>query len=87
VDIRSTSNFKRKIKKVIDKNRGLSFIIDEKIAYLQKDPSHPGLRLHKLSGKKQEYWSISIKSNLRIIFRYTLEGILFTNIGSHDEVY
>jgi proteic killer suppression protein len=30
----------------------------------------PGLRLHPLKGEKQEFWSVTISGNWRIIFRF-----------------
>jgi len=51
----------------------------------QKNPLHPSLRLHMLTGKLSEYWSISITKNYRIIFQRMENGdILFMSIGSHD---
>lgn len=52
-----------------------------------KNPKHPSLRLHKLSRKNIELWSISIKGNLQIIFQYVKKGILITDISSHNQVY
>jgi len=40
-----------------------------------------------LSGKKIEEWSISITDSIRVIFQYIPEGIVLTDIGTHDEVY
>ncbi len=82
----ATSQFIRKLNKITHKNSLLSQQINRKLVVLKQSPDHPNLRLHKLTGRKQE-WSISIKSDLRIIFQYTPTGILFTDIGSHDEVY
>jgi mRNA-degrading endonuclease YafQ of YafQ-DinJ toxin-antitoxin module len=52
---------------------------------LQTPPTHPSLKLHKLSGKDR--WSIKVKPNVIITFTYVKNGLLLTNIGSHDEVY
>ena len=85
--IYTTAHFERKYKKLIKKNPRLSSQIDKKVSLVQKNLSHPSLRLHKLSGKKIETWSFSIETNLRIIFKKVKGGILMIDIGSHDEVY
>jgi len=79
--------FLKKYKKLTKNNNVLSEVIDDKIAVFKKNQNHSSLRLHKLSGKKVNQWSISIKKDLRIIFQYIKEGILLTNIGPHNEVY
>ncbi len=48
------------------------------------NPFHPSLRLHKLKGKLQGLWSISIDRKNRIIFDALENGeVLFVSIGSH----
>lgn len=79
--------FQKKYKKLIKNNPKLSQLIDEKFSLFKINSKHSSLRLHKLKGKTVNQWSISIKGDLRIIFQYVKEGILVTNIGSHNEVY
>lgn len=46
---------------------------------------HPSLRLHKLKGKFQEVWSISITMQYRILFKVKgNDAILFISIGTHS---
>ena len=78
--------FLKNYKKLISKNPSLRQIIKNKIKLFEENPLHPSLRIHKLSGK-QEQWSIGIKSDLRIVFQYIDNGILLVNIGSHNQVY
>jgi len=85
--IHTTSHFERQLHKLARGNTLLPVILDQKTEILIKDEKYPGLKLHKLSGNKKEYWSISILPNVRAIFRYTLDGIFFTDIGTHDQVY
>ncbi|MBU0981815.1 type II toxin-antitoxin system RelE/ParE family toxin [Patescibacteria group bacterium] len=45
---------------------------------------HPSLRLHKLRGKLDGLWSISIDMKYRLIFKPLDDGvILFVSIGLH----
>lgn len=48
------------------------------------NPFHPSIRLHKLKGKLNGLWSISIDRKYRIIFKPLDDGIiLFISIGTH----
>jgi len=83
----ASSHFQKKYIKIVKKKPKIIKIVEQKIALLQSNPQHPSLRLHKLTGKLANSWSISIKTNLRIIFQYVDSNILLINIGPHDEVY
>lgn len=49
-----------------------------------KEPFTNSLRLHKLKGNLDNYWSISIDKNYRAIFRVINGRIAhFTSIGTH----
>ena len=50
----------------------------------RKNAFHPSLRLHKLKGKLDGLWSISIDMKYRIIFKPLDDGvILFVSVGMH----
>lgn len=50
----------------------------------RENPFHPSLKLHKLKGKLDSLWSISIDMKYRIIFKPLENGvILFISIGAH----
>jgi addiction module RelE/StbE family toxin len=57
----------------------------KKETLFRENPFHPSLRLHKLKGKLDGLWSISIDMKYRIIFK-PLEGgvILFISAGMHS---
>lgn len=49
-----------------------------------ENPFHPSLRLHKLSGRMDGHWSISVDRRYRIIFMPIENGnMLFISIGTH----
>jgi len=77
----------KKYRKLVKTDPKLRNTLDKKLKLVSKNPNHPSLRLHKLSSRKLEEWSISVKGNLRMVFSYTKDGICITDIGSHDEVY
>lgn len=57
----------------------------KKEALFRVNPFHPSLRLHKLKGKLEGLWSISIDMKHRIIFKPLEDGVvLFVSIGGHS---
>ena len=82
-----SSSYIRAYKRKIKNNPQMTVTIKEKIALFQTNPTNPTLSLHKLKDKKQDVWSFSVERDLRILFVYIVEGILFIHIGTHDEVY
>ncbi len=57
---------------------------DKALALVQKNAFYPSLRLHKLSGKMNGYWSISIDRRYRIVFLPLKDGdVQFMSIGTH----
>ena len=58
--------------------------IEKVFLLFQDNPFHPSLRLHQLSGKLKEFWSVSIDLKYRIMFKFTGEGnALFVSVGTH----
>lgn len=82
-----SNEFIKSYKKVTKKNSFLKEKIKLTLSIFKDNPRHPSLRLHRLKGKMVEDWSISVQSDLRIIFIYVSGGILLVDIGSHKEVY
>lgn len=82
-----TPYFRRKYVKLARKDKFLSELMDKHVHALILGNRIPSAHIHKLTGNKREYWSISVKQNLRVVFKYSTQGIIFIDIGSHDEVY
>jgi len=87
MNIYLSSEFIKNFKKLTRKNPSLKNKIKEKLKLFQENPTHPSLRIHKLVGKKEQGWSISVESDLRIIFIFVKDEVLLVDIGKHDEVY
>ncbi len=85
--IHETSNFSKRIEKLTKRNPRLRQKIDKKLQLLLTDLGNNSLRLHKIEGKEDSIWSISIDMKLRILFTYVENGILLFDIGTHNEVY
>jgi addiction module RelE/StbE family toxin len=78
----------KEIAKIYKKDKKLAVKIQSQILLFEKNSKHPSLRLHKLSGKLDNLWSISITMSIRIVYRIIdHETAYFIDIGTHDEVY
>jgi len=62
---------------------------EKTLKLLELNPSHPSLRLHRLTGPLQDLHSVSINISYRITLEFLLEDgkIVPVNVGSHDDVY
>lgn len=81
-----SSGFVRSFHKIVKRDKAFRTKMKHTLTIFQNNPKHSSLRLHKLTGKKEQ-WSISITRSIRLLFQYTNDGILLTNVGTHDEVY
>ena len=84
-----TESYAKKIRRFLKKHPALFKKYEKTIFFLESNPHHPSLRLHKLQGKMNEYYSISIDMEYRIIIDFIIvdELIYLLDVGSHDEVY
>jgi mRNA-degrading endonuclease YafQ of YafQ-DinJ toxin-antitoxin module len=80
-----SSNFQRKLDKLLQKEPQLKNRINKTFRFMLSDLNYPALRLHKLSGTN--IWSVSVDMENRIIFSWEKDGLFLLDIGSHDEVY
>ncbi len=53
---------------LIDTVENILFVLDEALSV--QDLTIPRYRLHSLKGKCKGYWSVTVKANWRIIFRF-----------------
>lgn len=76
------------ITKIRKKDRKLYERIEKQINFFELNPFHPSLRRHKLTGKYENVWSISINMSVRMIYILIDEDTAyFIQIGKHEEVY
>ncbi len=87
--IELTEAYKKKEKKFFKKHSNLINKYSRNMQILQQNPSHPSLQLHKLSGKLQDYYSISIDMSYLVVIEFIIEDEIIKpiNIGTHDEAY
>ena len=55
---------------------------------LQVNPAHPGLQFHKLDrARDQNFWSVRVSSDVRIIVHRTQNSLLLCYVDHHDNAY
>lgn len=84
-----TDDYIKRATKFIKKHPELNSQYEKTLKLLKINPSHPSLRLHKLSGKLSELYSVSINMTYRISIDFVINDkkIIPINVGKHDEVY
>jgi mRNA-degrading endonuclease YafQ of YafQ-DinJ toxin-antitoxin module len=88
MNIKFSAKVDKAVAKIDRTDRKLGRRIEKQLILFASDPTHPSLRLHKLSGKQQNTWSISITMSIRMVYRLIDENTAyFTSIGTHEEVY
>lgn len=87
MDFSIASGLEKELKKIKFRNNKLFIRIGKQLLLFQRDHMHPSLRPHKLTGKTKNIWSISIDSNIRMLYILDEKGACFFDIGTHDEVY
>lgn len=88
-EIEYTPQYEKKLYKFLKKHASIISRYKKTISLVEVNPFHPSLRLHKLSGKLQEVYSISIDMQYRISIEFYIENkkVIPINIGTHDEIY
>lgn len=84
-----TQQYEKRSKKFFQKHPLFLERYEKILTLLLMNPQHPSLRLHKLSGKQEGYYSVSITISYRLIIYFAIveDAIVPVDIGSHDEVY
>jgi mRNA-degrading endonuclease YafQ of YafQ-DinJ toxin-antitoxin module len=84
-----TENYLKRAAKFIKRHPEILPQYEKTLKLLELNPSHPSLRLHRLSGPLRELHSVPINISYRITLEFLLEDgmIVLVNVGSHDEVY
>ena len=77
--------FLRQIKKKYTKNPSLRKKVVKQVKLFKRDTNFPSLKTHKLTGKRSDQYAFWIEANLRIIFIYSGQDIIFTDIVTHDQ--
>lgn len=76
-----------RLEKLKSKDKILAQRIEKQLELFAQNHLHPSLRTHKLAGKLENFWSISIDKRIRMVFTLDERGAYFIDIGTHDQVY
>ncbi len=87
--VETTSEFDRRADKFFRKHPELRERFAGFILELRRDPFQPQFRLHRLSGKLDGLYAISLTYSTRLLLTIlvTERTITLLDIGTHDEVY
>ena len=82
----TTKVYERKLKKFKKQHPDQKQNYQRVITLLCNDPYHPTLKLHRLNGGFQEYHSVSLSFQYRIMVDFIIKEneIILIDIGSHD---
>lgn len=81
-EIKTSPLFERHYKKV---SQTIKEKAKDKEALFRKEPFHPSLKTHKLSGGDKDCWAFWINYSHRVKFIFLGENrVLFLDIGTHD---
>lgn len=81
------------LKKIKQKDLKLAGRIEKQLTLFAQDSKHPSLRTHKLTGKVENRWSISITKSIRMVYVVVQSEedqestAYFVAIGTHDQAY
>ncbi len=80
--------FKKIYKKKVSNNQDLKKKFWNTLKLFTKNPFNQKLKTHKLRGKLEGLWALSITYDCRLIFKFIKKDeVLLIDIGEHDEVY
>ena len=81
-------SFTRDSKKLIKKNPELREKLREALELFVKEPYHPLLGTHKLSGKLKGHHAFGLGYDCRVVIKFIDQGkVALISIGEHEEVY
>lgn len=81
MEIEYSSHFKRAYQKL---DIAIQKKVERKETLFRKDPFSTTLETHKLHGKIKEFYSFSIDSKFRIVFKFiTSKKVIFLDVGDH----
>ncbi|VAX16436.1 hypothetical protein MNBD_IGNAVI01-1718 [hydrothermal vent metagenome] len=84
-----TDIYIKKARKFAKRHPELLSQYEKTLKLLELNPFHPSLRLHKLTCKLSDLYSVLINITYRISIDFIIDGktIIPINVGKHDEVY
>jgi len=84
-----TESYIKRARKFIGQHPEILSQYEKMLKLLELNPSHPSLRLHKLKGRLEKLYSVSVNISYMICIDFVIEEdkIIPIDIGKHDDVY
>lgn len=84
-----TDSYNKRAARFIKKHPDLIGQYEKVLKLLELNPFHPSLKIHKLSGRLDDLYSVSINISYRMTMEFLIseKTIIPVKIGTHDEVY
>ena len=84
-----TESYIRRVKKFVKQHPEILSQYEKTLKLLEINPFHPSLRLHKLKGKLEKLYSVSINISYRISVDFMIDEdkIILIDIGKHENIY
>jgi mRNA-degrading endonuclease YafQ of YafQ-DinJ toxin-antitoxin module len=84
-----TESYIKRVKKFIGQHPEILSQYEKTLKLLELNPFHPSLRLHKLKGRLEKIYSVSINISYRICIDFIIDEdkIIPIDIGKHDDIY
>lgn len=85
--IKYHKEFSKNYKKRIASNPKLVTQFQIRLKQFLENPNNPGLRVHKLTGKRSSYRAFSVTGDIRVVFKIVDDELWLYDIGTHNQVY
>ncbi|HBG07454.1 MAG TPA: plasmid stabilization protein [Geobacter sp.] len=84
-----TEQYVKRAKRFLKRHPDLASHYLKTLRLLEANPFHPSLRLHRLSGRLDGLYSVSITLSYRLTLEFLIKGeeIVPVDVGDHDAVY
>ena len=84
-----TQSYIRRAQRFITRHPDLLSQYEKTLRLVEVNPMHRSLRLHKLTGKLDGLYSVSINMAYRISLEFIIkeDTVIPVNVGTHDETY
>lgn len=84
-----TPSYEKRLRRFLKKQPQIKNQYAKAMQILEIDPRHPSLRIHKLQGRFQDLYSVSVNMSTKISIEFMLEDkqIIPVDIGKHDDIY
>jgi mRNA interferase YafQ len=81
------TRFEKKLKVFHSRHPEFSTAVEAAITAIAEDPYASALRTHRLKGTLTDCFACHLSREYRIVFVLEPAGVIFVDVGTHDDVY